>query len=327
MIKRNLLWVISLSILWIFSSGIALSQQPVKLAILPFKIYSSEDLTYLQQGLCVMLKSRLSLERHIEIVDIDKKASKELKDVNKLAKEFNLDYVLSGSLTMFGNSASIDLKLTNIEQKKVTPFFAECSSLNEVIPKIAKLSTDIIGTIIPSLKKEVARPSPVESPEKSEISPPIVPKIGKTLFYITFITKPNRPQTYHLFFSDKPQVKGGDPIVDEEDIEEPNFPEYRRAGEMETQGLDLGKVSVKEKTNFVFDVTGFIHDHPSKCYFLAVKREGADYFVPMETWFNRKGKVSGKTKIVFQTGILGSFLDQKFRIKEDTLEFSIKSPE
>jgi len=324
MIKRNLWWVISLSILWIFSSGIALSQPPVKLAILPFKIYSSEDLTYLQQGLCVMLKTRLSWEGHIEIVDIDKKAS---KDINKLAKEFNLDYVLSGSLTMFGNSASIDLKLINIEQERVTPFFAECSNLNEVIPKIGKLSTDIIGTIIPSLKKEVASPLPVESSEKSEISPPIVPKIGKTLFYITFITKPNRPQTYHLFFSDKPQVKGEDPIVDEEDIEEPNFPEYRRVGEIERQGLDLGKVSVKEKTNFVFDVTGFINDHPSKCYFLAVKREGADYFVPMETWFNREGKASGKTKITFQTGILGSFLDQKFRIKEDTLEFSIKSPE
>jgi len=322
MIKRNLLWVISLSILWIFSS-VALSQPPVKLAILPFKIYSSEDLTYLQQGLCVMLKTRLSWKGHIEIVDIDKKAS---EDINKLAKEFNLDYVLSGSLTVFGNSASIDLNLTNIEKGRVTPFFAECSSLNEVIPKIGKLLTDIIGTIIP-LKKEVARPLPVESPEKSEISPPIVPKIGKTLFCITFITKPNRPQTYHLFISDKPQVKGDDPIVDDEDIEEPNFPEYRRAGVIKRQGLDLGKVSVKEKTSFVFDVTGFINDHPSKCYFLAVKREGADYFVPMETWFNREGKASGRTKIAFQTGILGSFLDQKFRIKEDTLEFSIRRPE
>jgi len=322
MIKRNLLWVISLSILWIFSS-VALSQPPVKLAILPFKIYSSEDLTYLQQGLCVMLKTRLSWKGHIEIVDIDKNS----EDINKLAKEFNLDYVLSGSLTVFGNSASIDLNLTNIEKGRVTPFFAECSSLNEVIPKIGKLLTDIIGTIIPSLKKEVVRPLPVESPEKSEISPPIVPKIGKTLFCITFITKPNRPQTYHLFISDKPQVKGDDPIVDEEDIEEPNFPEYRRAGEIKRQGLDLGKVSVKEKTSFVFDVTGFINDHPSKCYFLAVKREGADYFVPMETWFNREGKASGRTKITFQTGILGSFLDQKFRIKEDTLEFCIRRPE
>ena len=146
MIKRNLLWAISLSILWIFSSGIALSQPPVKLAILPFKIYSSKDLTYLQQGLCVMLKTRLSWKGHIEIVDIDKKAS---EDINKLAKEFNLDYVLSGSLTVFGNSASIDLNLNNIEKGRVTPFFAECSSLNELIPKIGKLLTDIIGTIIP----------------------------------------------------------------------------------------------------------------------------------------------------------------------------------
>jgi hypothetical protein len=61
---------------------------------------------------------------------------------------------------------------------------------------------------------------------------------------------------------------------------------------------------------------------------LSVKREEADYFVAMEAWFKRGAHYSsGKTKIVFQIGILGGLLDQKFHTEADTLEFDIGSPE
>ena len=337
MIKRNLLWAISLSILWIFSS-VALSQPPVKLAILPFKIYSGEDLGYLRQGISQMLESRLSWEGHILIIEVCEDSIKKTKRITKIGQGLNVDYVLCGSLTIFGGSASIDLRLINIEDGKTTPFFGQCNSLKEVIPNIGRLAEKVIEKLIPSEvseKKEVAEPSEV-CKERPEISKKTIhrPKLKRReiALHVTFFTdvlKSKRPQNYHLFLSDKPQVKGVDPIVDEEDIEigDASFPEYRRAGEIEKQGLDLGKVRVREnKTSFVFDVTDFINDHPSKCYFLAVKREGADYFLAMEAYFKKGINPSDKIRIAFQTGILGCLFDQRLHTKADTLEFSIGSP-
>jgi len=318
--------------------GVAFSQPPVKLAILPFKIYSAQDLSYLKQGISQMLESRLSWEGHILVIEVSEDSIKKTKNITKIGQQLNVDYMLCGSLTIFGGSASIDLRLINIEDGKTTPFFGQYNNLNEVIPNIGKLAERVVEKLIPSEvseKKEVAEPSEVyeEKPEISEkaIHRPKLKRRGMTL-HVTFFTdvlKSQRPQTYHLFFSDKPQVKGKDPIVDEEDIEigDATFPEYRRAGEIEKQGLDLGKVSIKEnKTNFVFDVTDFIHDHPSKRYFLAVKKEKADYFLAMEARLKKGFKSSDKIRIAFQTGVLGNLFDQKLHTKADALEFSIGSP-
>ena len=284
-----------------------------------------------------MLESRLSWEGHILVIEVSEDSIKKTKSITKIGQQLNVDYVLCGSLTIFGNSASIDLRLINIEDGKATPFFGQYNTLNEVIPNIGKLAKKVVEKIIPSEvseKKEVAESSEVceERPEITEkaIHRPKLKRRGMTL-HVTFFTdvlKSQRPQTYHLFFSDKPQVKGKDPIVDEEDIEigDATFPEYRRAGEIEKQGLDLGKVSIKEKMSFVFDVTDFIHDHPSKRYFLAVKKEKADYFLAMEARLKKGFKSSDKIRIAFQTGILGNLFDQKLHTKADALEFSIGSP-
>ncbi len=319
--------------------GVALSQPPIKVALLPFKIYSAQDLDYLKQGISQMLESRLSWEGRIRVIEVSKDSIKETKNITKIGQQLNVDYMLSGSLTIFGGSASIDLRLINIEDGKATPFFGQCNNLNEVIPNIGKLAEKVVEKIIPSEvseKKEVAEPREV-CEERSEISEKAIqrPKLKRRriTLHVTFLTdvlKSKRPQIYHLFLSDKPQVKGKDPIVDAEDIEigDASFPEYRRAGEIEKQGFDLGKVSIKDnKTSFVFDVTDFIHDHPSKCYFLAVKKEEADYFWAMEVWFKRGITSSYKTRIAFQTGVLGNLFDQKLRTEADALEFSIGSPE
>ena len=318
--------------------SISLSQPPIKLAILPFKIYSGENLGYLKQGISEMLESRLSWEGRIWVIEISKDTKE--KSIREIGRELNADYILSGSLTIFGGSASIDLRLINIENGKTTPFFGQYNNLDEVIPNIGKLAGKVVEKLIPpevSEKKEVAEPSEV-SEERPEISEKAIhrPKLkrGGTTLRVTFFTdvlKPKNAQTYHLFLSDKPQVKGKDPIVDEEDIEIGNasFPEYRRAGKIEKQGLDLGKVSVsvKEKTSFVFDVTDFINKYPSKRYFLAVKKEEADYFLAMEVCFKKGINFSDKIRIAFQTGILGGLFDQKLHTKADTLEFSVGSPE
>ncbi|KPJ67121.1 MAG: hypothetical protein AMJ45_03205 [Syntrophobacter sp. DG_60] len=316
----------------------SLPQLPIKLAILPFKIYSAQDLGYLKQGISEMLKSRLSWEEHILVIEAPKDVVKETKSIREVGKVLNVDYVLSGSLTIFGGSASIDLRLINIEDGKTTPFFGQYNNLDEVVPNIGKLAEKVVEKLIPSEvseEKEVAEPTEVleEKPEISEkaIHRPKLKRRGTTLrvTFFTDVLKPKSPQTYHLFLSDKPQVKGKDPIIDEEDIEigDATFPEYRRAGKIEKQGLDLGKVSVKEKTSFVFDVTDFINDHPSKRYFLAVKKEEADYFLAMEVWFKKGINSSDKIRLAFQTGILGGLFDQKLHTKADTLEFSVGSPE
>ena len=128
-------------------------------AVLPFSIHSAENIDYVCQGIRDMLASRISVNEKIDVIGKDSvlaalqdTAGRELAlaDAFALGKKLNADFVVWGSITKIGNSLSIDGKLVDIAASKTAVnLFAQCPTMDEVIPKIndfaQRIDTHILG--------------------------------------------------------------------------------------------------------------------------------------------------------------------------------------
>lgn len=143
-------------------------------AVLPFSIHSAENIDYVRQGIGDMLASRISVNEKIDVIGKDSVlaalqeiAGRELAlaDAYALGKKLNADFVVWGSITKIGNSLSIDGKLLDIAASKAAVnIFAQCPTMDEVIPKIndfaQRIDTHILGGLpqaseSPSVPKEI----------------------------------------------------------------------------------------------------------------------------------------------------------------------------
>ena len=126
--------------------------------VLPFSLYSSDNIDYVRQGIGDMLVSRLSASEKISVTGKDvvqatlkKTGTKELNlaDVYKIGQELKSDYVVWGSITKIGNSISIDGKLIDIAGgKSDVGIFTQSQTLDDVIPKINDFSQRIVSHVL-----------------------------------------------------------------------------------------------------------------------------------------------------------------------------------
>jgi hypothetical protein len=79
--------------------------------ILPLTIHSEKDLTFLNKGIMDMMASRIGAAATV----IRKDALVPGKDPVQMGRDLDADYVVTGSLTLFGNSASTDAALTDVK--------------------------------------------------------------------------------------------------------------------------------------------------------------------------------------------------------------------
>lgn len=161
-INRNISKVIYLTIAFI--SGLAIlinpcfSKEAKKVAVLPFIMNAQEDLTFLQKGIFDMFSSRVSYGDEVEVLtresleDMLKNAVPPFsitRGVNEskakeLGKYLNVDYVLFGSLTIFGNSMSLDVNMVDIKNNiPALTFFRQAKEAGAVIPELDKISEEI----------------------------------------------------------------------------------------------------------------------------------------------------------------------------------------
>jgi TolB-like protein len=159
-------------------------------AVLPFSIHSAENIDYVRQGIEDMLASRISVNGKIDVIGKDsviaalqEAAGRELAlaDACALGKKLNADFVVWGSITKIGNSLSIDGKLVDIAaQKTAVNIFAQCPTMDEVIPKIndfaQRIDTHILGGLShasesPPVPKEiiVSRQPSLQATREAEI--------------------------------------------------------------------------------------------------------------------------------------------------------------
>ena len=152
-IKR--LFPIGLLILVLFAFNFSsAAAEPKRIALLPFKINAEKDLSYLRDGIFDMLTTRLTkagqvevlsrktVEAAIETVSGDAAVTEDA--ARKIGANLNADFVLYGSLTVFGDSVSLDAKMIDLSgQKPTLTFFNQSQTMGEVIPRIDSIATEI----------------------------------------------------------------------------------------------------------------------------------------------------------------------------------------
>ncbi len=129
-----------------------------KVAVCPLEINSNEDLSFLQKGLFSMLSSRLADSGKVEVLErevIDNtlslaQASPVTKGTLNKSKArvigagLDVDYVLFGSLTMFGNSVSLDISMVDIKDNMpALTFSRQAKEAGAVITELNKIAEEI----------------------------------------------------------------------------------------------------------------------------------------------------------------------------------------
>lgn len=145
---------------------------PYKVAILPVTIHSPENLGYMQEGLLDILSSRVELEGRVKVLEKGpvKKAltqvqgEMDLENARKLGLMVGADFVVFGSLTKLGDSASLDLKVVEVKgEKPVSSVFVQAKKMEEIIARTDELARKIDEKIL----GYPLTPLPVEKPRES----------------------------------------------------------------------------------------------------------------------------------------------------------------
>ena len=163
----------ALAVLLLSGSNEAFSADKIsKVLILPFNIHSEKDLTFLQKGIGEMLSTRLAFDNKVTIIGKEEAGIVPGKTDEKIAlaagEKTGADYVLFGSLTVFGESISTDAKFYDVQKKSPLVVINEFgSSQGDVIYHInvfaAKINETVFGrktVSSPALVKQVAAQPP-----------------------------------------------------------------------------------------------------------------------------------------------------------------------
>ena len=124
-----------------------------RIAIVPFTMNAEKDLAFLQEGILSMLSSRLSWENKVSIIARQETATAvktiaaplNEENAREIGVMLKADFVLFGSLTIFGNSVSLDAKIVDIADntKPSLSFFNQSQGMEEVIPRINLFAEEI----------------------------------------------------------------------------------------------------------------------------------------------------------------------------------------
>jgi TolB-like protein len=178
---RNSLFVLFFALIVCTTATAAAA--PARVAILPFDMHAEKDLTFLQEGIMDMLSSRIAYKDQVEVINKSEIRSA-LAAVEGLEGEsralmvggkLKADYVLFGSITMFGQSISIDAKMVDVTSQQVPlPFFTQTQGMGDVIPQINQFATNINETVferVAPTRTRAASPSSTAAVP----SPPVQP--------------------------------------------------------------------------------------------------------------------------------------------------------
>ena len=131
---------------------VASAEGPKKVAIIPFAMHAERDLTFLQEGIMDMLASRLAWKGEVEVLEkgIVKKQVAQVAGAVTQEKAFEIgkalqaDYVIFGSLTVFGESVSLDARILDVPgAEEVITAFKQTKGMDEVIPTVNQFAMDI----------------------------------------------------------------------------------------------------------------------------------------------------------------------------------------
>lgn len=154
-----------------------------RVAVVPFKINAEKGMSFLQDGIIDMLTSRLAWEDRVTVLTREETAGVletaagplNASKAREIGTLLEVDYVLYGSLTVFGNSVSIDAKMVDVSgSEPPLSFFNQSQSMDQVIPGINLFATDIntkiFGRDMPA-QRVYAQPQPAQEQNNSRAHP------------------------------------------------------------------------------------------------------------------------------------------------------------
>ncbi len=153
---RTLTLLVS-SMLVLFSLAPSFSEEPQKLAVLPFTMNSDRDLNFLREGIMDMLSSRLAWKGKLDIIEkgVVKKefdavpGPMDEKKALQMGKALGADFVIFGSLTVFGESVSLDAKILDVKKSEVlVTAYDQSKGMDGVIPTINQFAENINAKIM-----------------------------------------------------------------------------------------------------------------------------------------------------------------------------------
>lgn len=152
------------------------STDTVTVAVLPFKVNADRDMVYLRDGIVDMMVSRLSKSQDVVVIKLAPDAPESREGVSEvpaartLAKQLGADFVVFGSMTVFGQSASLDAKLLEVKADAPPQAFSrQTQDMGAVIPAVHALARDI-GQAVTGAAAPVA-PLPATPSAKTSAPP------------------------------------------------------------------------------------------------------------------------------------------------------------
>jgi outer membrane protein insertion porin family len=147
MLKRIGLLVIAMTC---FLTVPAVSQESVHVTVLPFEVYSQEDLKYMGAEIPGVILKQLS-EDGAKVTDLKTAAGllsegrvKTADEFRKIGIQTGADYVVWGSLTWIGTKFSLDAKMVEvIGERPPETFFAEGEGIENLFGTVKELARDI----------------------------------------------------------------------------------------------------------------------------------------------------------------------------------------
>jgi len=167
-------------------------QSPFKVAILPVAIHSPEDLSYMKEGLLDMLSSRVELNGRVVVLEkgsVKKALAGTAEEVDSaaarnLGQVLGADFVVFGSLTKLGDSASLDLKVVEVKgEKSAAGVYVQAKKMEEVIARVDELARRVDEKILGYPLTPPVAEKPVEKPKEVAAlpSPPVPPTASRTV--------------------------------------------------------------------------------------------------------------------------------------------------
>ena len=174
---NNIISTKQTSILLLFAFFVVLTaslcyaqEESIRVAVTPFTLNAPEDMAYLKSGIQDMLESRLSQDKNITVVSDEKTAQAMVglqepideNEAREIGHRLDADFVLIGSLTVFGSSASLDARLVDSAgEKETTAFFEQSESIDDLVPKINSIAADVNAKIAGTATASVAAVTPL----------------------------------------------------------------------------------------------------------------------------------------------------------------------
>ena len=156
-------------VLLLFAAAGSAAEVAKKVAVFPFQMNAAQDLSFLQEGIQDMLASRLAWDGKIEILEehlveqtlAGREGSLNEAAAREIGTALGADYVLFGSLTVFGESVSIDARMVSITgDSPPVSVYSHSKGMDEVIPRINEFAQSINNRIFGRGHAVAAKPTP-----------------------------------------------------------------------------------------------------------------------------------------------------------------------